>query len=40
VGENRIEIQLPGVSTQDNPEVVNSVKKPARLDFRLVHPFL
>lgn len=39
VGDNRIEVQLPNVSTKDNPEVVNSVKKPARLDFRLVHPF-
>ncbi len=37
IGENRIEIQLPGVSTKDNPEVVNQVKAPARLDFRLVH---
>lgn len=40
VGENRIEVQLPGVNTKDNPEVVDSVKKPARLDFRLVHPTL
>ncbi|MFT3781577.1 MAG: protein translocase subunit SecD [Nibricoccus sp.] len=40
VGENRIEIQLPGVNTKDNPEVVDTVKKPARLDFRLVHPFM
>ncbi len=38
VGKNRIEVQLPGVSTKDNPEVVNVLKKPARLDFRLVHP--
>jgi SecD/SecF fusion protein len=38
VGENRIEVQLPGVSTRDNPEIVNSLKKPARLDFKLVHP--
>lgn len=40
VGDNRIEVQLPGVNTKDNPEVVDSVKKPARLDFRLVHPSL
>ena len=39
VGESRIEVQLAGVSTKDNPEVVNSMKKPARLDFKLVHPF-
>ena len=38
VGDNRIEVQLPGVSTKDNPEVVNTVKKPARLDFRRVYP--
>ena len=37
VGDNRIEVQLPGVNTKDNPEVVNSLKKPARLDFKLVH---
>lgn len=40
VGTNRIEVQLPGISTKDNPEVVDAVKKPARLDFRLVHPTL
>jgi SecD/SecF fusion protein len=40
VGTNRIEVQLPNVSTKDNPEVVDAVKKPARLDFRLVHPQL
>ena len=40
VGQNRIEIQLPGVSTKDNPDVVDQVKAPARLDFRLVHPTL
>ncbi len=40
VGQNRIEIQLPGVSTKDNPDVVDQVKAPARLDFRLVHPAL
>lgn len=38
IGENRIEIQLPGVSTKDNPDVVDNVKAPARLDFRQVHP--
>jgi SecD/SecF fusion protein len=36
IGDNRIEVQLPGVNTKDNPEVLDSVKKPARLDFRLV----
>jgi SecD/SecF fusion protein len=38
VGTNRIEIQLPGVSTKDNPEVLDNIKKPARLDFRMVYP--
>jgi len=40
VGNNRIEVQLAGVTTKDNPEIVSSLKKPARLDFRLVHPTL
>jgi SecD/SecF fusion protein len=40
VGNNRIEVQLAGVSTRDNPEIVSNLKKPARLDFRLVHPML
>ncbi|MDD2765186.1 MAG: protein translocase subunit SecD [Opitutaceae bacterium] len=40
VGNNRIEVQLPGVTTKDNPEIVANLKKPARLDFRLVHPLL
>ena len=39
-GNNRIEVLLPGLNTQDNPEIVEQVKKPARLDFRLVHPSL
>ncbi|MCF3649494.1 protein translocase subunit SecD [Synoicihabitans lomoniglobus] len=37
VGLNRIEIQLPGVNTKDNPELADVIKKPARLDFRRVH---
>jgi SecD/SecF fusion protein len=37
VGDNRIEVQLPGVNTKDNPEIVDNVKKPARLDFRQVN---
>ncbi len=40
IGDNRIEIQLPGVSTKDNPEIVSETTKPARLDFRIVHPTL
>ncbi len=40
VGTNRIEVQLPNLNTRDNPDVVDNVKKPARLDFRTVHPTL
>ncbi|MDR2200784.1 MAG: protein translocase subunit SecD, partial [Puniceicoccales bacterium] len=36
-GNDEIEIQLPGISTQDNPEIVDAVKRPAKLEFRLVH---
>jgi SecD/SecF fusion protein len=39
VGANRIEVELPG-NPRDNPEIIESIKKPARLDFRLVHPTL
>jgi SecD/SecF fusion protein len=38
VGENRIEVQMPGVNTKDDPEVLDAVKKPARLDFRMIYP--
>ncbi len=37
VGENRIEVQLPDVSTVENPEIIDSLKKPAKLEFKLVH---
>ncbi|MDR1366635.1 MAG: protein translocase subunit SecD [Puniceicoccales bacterium] len=36
-GDDEIEIQLPGISMQDNPEIVDAVKRPAKLEFRLVH---
>ncbi len=39
-GTNRIEVQLPGVSIKDDPELLAATTRPARLDFRLVHPFL
>ena len=39
-GKNAIEVQLAGLSTKDNPEVIEAVKKPARLEFRRVHPEL
>jgi SecD/SecF fusion protein len=40
VGANRIEVELPGVSPKDDPGIIENVTKPARLDFRLVHPTL
>jgi SecD/SecF fusion protein len=39
-GKNCIEIQLPGISTKDNPEIVDAIKKPAKLEFKLLHPTL
>jgi SecD/SecF fusion protein len=38
VGSNRIEVQMPGLNTRDNPAVLDTIKKPARLSFHLVHP--
>ncbi|MGC6424677.1 MAG: protein translocase subunit SecD [Lentimonas sp.] len=40
VGEDAIEIQLAGVSTKDNPQIITDTIKPARLEFRRVHPTL
>ncbi len=40
VGANRIEVQLPGLNTKDNPNIVSETTKPAKLEFRTVHPFL
>ncbi len=39
-GEDAIEIQLAGLSTKDNPEVFKEIKRPARLEFRSIHPDL
>ena len=39
-GDQAIEIQIAGLSTKDNPEVIDALKKPARLEFRQVHPSL
>ncbi len=36
-GPDSIEIQMPGVTTRDNPEAIDVLKKPAKLEFRLVH---
>ena len=38
VGTNRIEVQLPGVSTKDDPDIWSKIGRPAQLSFRLVDP--
>jgi SecD/SecF fusion protein len=40
VGTTRIEVQLPGLDTKDNPDVVDKIKSRAHLEFRQVHPSL
>ncbi|MDV7393102.1 hypothetical protein RZS08_17145, partial [Arthrospira platensis SPKY1] len=39
-GDDAIEIQIPGLTTRDDPEIINSLRKPARLEFRRLHPTL
>jgi len=36
-GYDMIEIQLPGLNSKENPEAIQNLKKPAKLDFRKVH---
>ncbi len=36
-GDNAVEVQLPGISLESNPDVVQALKKPAKLEFRLVN---
>ncbi len=36
-GDDRIEVQMPGVSTRDNPDIISTIGKPAVLEFCLVH---
>jgi SecD/SecF fusion protein len=36
VGDSRIEVQLAGLNTRDNPDIVDASSKPAQLAFRLV----
>lgn len=38
-GINAVEVQLPGKYTRENPEYIDSLQKPARLEFRQVHRF-
>ena len=37
VGSNSIEVQMPGVSLKDNPEAIESLSRPAKLEFREVY---
>ncbi len=37
MGGNAIEVQMPGVSLKDNPEAIEELSRPAKLEFRLVH---
>ena len=37
VSNTRLEVQLPGVSTKDNPEVIQNLQKPALLGFHKVY---
>lgn len=36
-GDNTIEVQLPGLSTRDNPDIIDTLAAPARLKFSEVH---
>lgn len=37
-GDNLIEVQMPGISTQNNPNIADTIGAPALLEFKLVHP--
>ncbi|MBC2600747.1 protein translocase subunit SecD [Puniceicoccus vermicola] len=37
VSDNSVQIQLPGMNLRDDPEGIESLRKPARLEFRLVN---
>ncbi len=39
MGGNSIEVQMPGVSLKDNPEAIEELSRPAKLEFRKVHRF-
>jgi SecD/SecF fusion protein len=36
-GTDAIEVQMPGVSTKDNPDIISTIGKPALLEFSTVH---
>ncbi len=37
LGSNRIEVQLPGINLKENPQALQALKKPAKLEFRFLH---
>lgn len=39
MGSKSIEVQMPGVSLKDNPEAIEELSRPAKLEFRKVHRF-
>lgn len=39
VGSDTLEIQLPGNDMANNPDAIDALKKPAKLEFRMVHRF-
>jgi SecD/SecF fusion protein len=36
-GNSQLEVQLPGISTEDHGNLIDTIKKPAKLEFRLLH---
>lgn len=39
-GDDAIEVQIASVTTKDNPDLTTTISKPAKLEFRRVHPSL
>lgn len=39
MGSNAVEVQMPGVSLKDNPEAIEELSRPAKLEFKLVDRF-
>ncbi len=37
IGDNSLEIQIPGDPLKDNPDAIDVIKKPAKLEFRLAN---
>ena len=36
-GSNLIEVQMPGINTEDNPDIAETIGAPALLEFKLIH---